>query len=232
MIDIRKSEERGHFDHGWLNTYHTFSFDRYFDPSHLGFRSLRVINEDRIQPGAEFPEHPHRDMEIVTYIISGELAHKDSMGNGSTIRPGEVQRMTAGSGVTHSETNPSATTPTHLLQIWLFPETKGLPPEYEQRAFSERDKLNRWCLLAGPKGKSDSISFSQDAYIYASILSEQERLSREFADGRFGWLQLISGEIDLNGQRLQAGDGAAISGENEIEVSAETQSEFLLFDLA
>jgi len=232
MIDIRKSEERGHFDHGWLNTYHTFSFDRYFDPRHLGFRSLRVINEDRIQPGTEFPEHPHRDMEIVTYIIAGELAHQDSMGNGSTIKPGEVQRMTAGSGVTHSESNSSATETTHLLQIWIFPEKKGLTPGYEQRAFSEDDKLNRWRLIVGPKGKSDALEFHQDAYIYASVLAEGERLSREFAEGRYGWLQVISGEIDLNGQRLKSGDGAAINGESEIEVSAEERAEFLLFDLA
>lgn len=232
MIEIRKSEERGRFDHGWLNTYHTFSFDRYFDPRYPGFRSLRVINEDWIQPGTEFPTHPHWDMEIITYVIEGELAHRDSMGNGSTIGPGEVQRMTAGTGVTHSEKNPSSTAPAHLLQIWLFPERKGLAPGYEQRRFAEADKLGRWCLIAAPRGQADAVAVNQDVFLYAAVLNAGDRLEKEFDLGRYGWLQVVAGEVDLNGHRLSQGDGAALSEEKSLELAASERSEVLLFDLA
>jgi len=232
MIDIRRSEERGHFDHGWLETYHTFSFDRYFDPRFTGFRSLRVINEDRIQPGAEFPTHPHRDMEIITYLLEGELAHEDSMLNGSTIRPGEVQRMTAGSGVTHSERNSSSNSTTHLLQIWLYPESRGLTPSYEQKVFPEEDKLGRWCLIAAPDGRAGAVAINQDALLYAAVLNTTDKLDKEIERGRYAWLQIIAGTVDLNGQRLSRGDGAAISNETRLELEARERSEVLLFDLA
>jgi quercetin 2,3-dioxygenase len=232
MIEIRKSDERGHFDHGWLNTYHTFSFGRYFDPQYSGFRSLRVINEDWIQPGTEFPAHPHRDMEIVTYMIEGELAHRDSMGNGSVIRPGEVQRMTAGTGITHSERNSSSTASTHLLQIWILPQREGLTPGYEQRSFAETDKLGRWCLIAAPRGQADAISINQNAFLYAAVLNTGDRLEKIFSENRYGWLQVVAGTVELNGHRLGPGDGAALSEEKTLEVAAVERAEILLFDLS
>jgi redox-sensitive bicupin YhaK (pirin superfamily) len=232
MIQIRKAHERGHFDHGWLKTFHTFSFARYFDPRFSGFRSLRVINEDWIQPGAEFPTHPHRDMEIVTYLIAGELAHKDSMGNGSVIKPGEVQRMTAGSGVTHSESNPSTTETTHMLQIWILPDQKGLTPDYDQHRIDEADKLGRWCPVIGPRGQTDTISINQDAFIYTAVLKAGDKLERALEEDRHGWLQVVAGAVELNGHRLDQGDGAALSREQTIRLSAAERSEVLFFDLA
>ncbi|MCP4685704.1 MAG: pirin family protein [bacterium] len=232
MIEVRRSGERGHMNHGWLDTYYTFSFDQYFDPEQTGFRSLRVINEDRIQPEAEFPTHPHRDMEIITYLVEGQLSHRDSMGNGSIIRAGEVQRMTAGTGITHSEKNPSTSTVTHLLQIWIFPDRKGLPPGYEQRAFPEDAKLGSWCLVAAPQGQADAVTINQDVYLYASVLKPGDRMEKGLESGRYGWLQVVAGTVDLNGYRLSQGDGASLSDEETVEILAVERSEILLFDLA
>ena len=231
MITLRKSSDRGHFNHGWLETYHTFSFDQYHDPNWNGFRKLRVINEDYIQPDHKFPAHPHRDMEIITYLISGELSHKDSMGIGSPIYPADVQRMSAGSGVTHSESNSSTTETTHLLQIWIFPDSKGLQPEYEQKNFSESSKLNKLCLVASPDGRNGSLCIHQDATVCASILQSENELGYTIAPERHVYLQLISGSILVNQQSLIAGDGAAISSENHLNIQANERSEFLLFDL-
>lgn len=231
MITLRKSDDRGHYNHGWLETYHTFSFDQYHDPRWNGFRKLRVINEDYIQPDHEFPTHPHRDMEIITYLISGELSHKDNMGNGSTIYPADVQYMSAGSGVTHSEANTSKTETTHLLQIWIFPDSKGLQPEYNQKNFSDEVKLNQLCIIASPDGRDGSLGIHQDATMCASILEARKSLSYAVAPERHVYLQLISGSIALNEQLLVAGDGAAISSENDLRIVSNERSEFLLFDL-
>src|SRR5213593_2782593 len=218
MITIRKSEERGHFDLGWLDTYHTFSFDRYHDPAHMHFRSLRVINEDRVQPGQGFPTHSHRDMEIITYILQGALEHRDSMGNGSVIRPGDVQRMSAGTGVTHSEFNASKTEPVHLLQIWMFPERKGMKPSYEQKMFSEADKRSRLRLVASPDGRDGSVTIHQDNEMYATVLRKGETVRHELKPERHAWVQVARGSVKLNGQELAEGDGAAISEEKAIEL--------------
>jgi redox-sensitive bicupin YhaK (pirin superfamily) len=230
MIAIRKAEERGHFNYGWLDTYHTFSFDRYYDPRYMGFRSLRVLNEDRIAPGAGFPLHPHRDMEILTYVLEGALEHRDSMGNGSVIRAGDVQRMTAGTGVTHSESNPSGTEPVHLLQIWIRPEQKGLRPGYEQRSFPKAEKLGRLRLVASRDGRDGSVQIHQDVDIYAAIAEEAEEF--RLRPGRFGWLQVARGMLKVNGAELRQGDGAAIEAETELRIEPREASEFLLFDLA
>lgn len=233
MINIRRSEERGHFDHGWLKTYHTFSFADYYDPKHVHFRSLRVINEDFVAPGRGFGMHPHRDMEIITYVLDGELAHKDSMGNGSVIRRDEVQRMTAGSGVMHSEFNHSGDGPIHLLQIWIFPEKKGLQPGYEQRVYPESQKAGKLLLIASRTARDGSVQIHQDADLYASVLTEGQEVTHTLGPGRDGWLQLARGTVMLNGQLLKSGDGAAISGETQIKVRGDSEkAEFLLFDLA
>ena len=232
MIKIRKSEERGHFNHGWLDTYHTFSFDQYHDPAHLHFRSLRVINEDRVAPAHGFPMHAHRDMEIITYILSGELAHRDSMGNGSVIRPGDVQRMTAGTGVRHSEFNPSRTEPCHLLQIWIVPNERDLTPGYEQKFFAETDRKGRLRLIASDDPVDGAVAINQDARVYASLLDRSESITHQIPEQRHCWLQLARGTISTNGQTLQIGDGAAISEESELTILAEQDSEFLVFDLA
>jgi redox-sensitive bicupin YhaK (pirin superfamily) len=191
MIRVRRASERGHFDHGWLDTFHTFSFARYYDPGHMGFRSLRVINEDRVAPGRGFGTHPHEDMEIVTYVLSGALAHRDSLGTGSTIRPGELQRMTAGTGITHSEFNPSDAEPVHLYQIWLLPEREGLEPSYEQRAFPEDERRNRLRLVASPDGQDGSLSIRQDARLYLATLDGGREASHELAPGRHAWVQVL-----------------------------------------
>jgi redox-sensitive bicupin YhaK (pirin superfamily) len=232
MITIRTSAERGHFDHGWLNTYHTFSFSRYYDPNHLAFRSLRVVNEDRVQPQTGFGEHPHRDMEIITYVLEGELTHQDSLGHGSVIRPGEVQRMTAGKGIRHSEMNHSQTTAVHFLQIWIFPDREGLQPEYEQKPFPENERLDRLCLLASPDGREGSLTIHQDVSLSGAILNPETTFEYPIKSGRHGWLQVARGQIDLNGRMLGAGDGAAISEEAMLKVAALKKSELLLFDLA
>lgn len=232
MIQIRKAADRGHFDHGWLDTYHTFSFGDYHDDDHMGFRSLRVINDDRVQAGRGFGMHGHRDMEIVTYVVEGALAHKDSMGNGSVIKAGELQRMTAGTGVRHSEFNPSETEWVHLYQIWLLPERRGLQPGYEELAVSEDEKRDRFRLVASPNGADGSLTIHQDARLYLASLSAGQTISHDLQAGRAAWLQVIRGNVNVLGQDLAAGDGAAIVGEHAISVSAAAGSEVLLFDLA
>lgn len=231
MINVRRSDERGHANHGWLDTNFTFSFADYYDPRFMGFRDLRVINEDRVEPGQGFPKHGHRDMEIITYMISGELSHRDSMGNGETIRPNEVQRMTAGTGVLHSEYS-SPTDRTHLLQIWILPEKNNLRPGYEQKEFARQEKLGRLRLIASRGGDDGSVHINQDVRLYAAVLNQGEVVSHEIATGRHAWVQLISGSLEVNGEKLNAGDGAAISEEDSLEIrSLEDNSEFLLFDL-
>jgi quercetin 2,3-dioxygenase len=231
MIRVRGASERGHFDHGWLDTHHTFSFSGYHDPRHMGFRALRVINEDRVAPGRGFGTHPHEDMEIVTYVLSGALAHRDSLGTGSTILPGELQRMTAGTGIRHSEFNPSATEPVHLYQIWLLPEREGLEPSYEQRAFPEDERRNRLRLVASPDGRDGSLTIRQDARLYLSTLDEGREVSLSLATDRHAWVQVLRGGVDLNGLALSAGDGAAVSDESGLAIRADRPSEILLFDL-
>lgn len=232
MIRVRKASERGHFDYGWLDTYHTFSFARYHDARHMGFRALRVINEDRVAPGNGFGMHPHEDMEIVTYVLDGALAHRDSLGTGSTIRPGELQRMTAGTGIRHSEFNPSEVEPVHLYQIWLLPEREGLEPSYEQRAFPEEERQDRLRLVASPDGRDGSLSIRQDARLYLAALDGSRDVMHELAPGRHAWLQVLRGGAALNGLALSAGDGAAVSGEASLAIGADGPAEVLLFDLA
>jgi redox-sensitive bicupin YhaK (pirin superfamily) len=231
MIKIRRSDERGHANHGWLDTHFSFSFADYYDLRFMGFRNLRVINEDYIEPSQGFPTHGHRDMEIITYVISGELSHRDSMGNGETIFPNEVQRMTAGTGVLHSEYS-SPTDRTHLLQIWILPEKQNLTPGYEQKVFPAAEKLGKLKLIASRGGDDGSVHINQDVKLYASILSSDEEASLDLAAGRHAWIQLISGSLEVNGETLEAGDGAAISEETVLSVRAlDDNSEFLLFDL-
>ena len=232
MIQIRSSNDRGGGDYSWLNTRHTFSFDQYHDPEWMGFRSLRVINEDLIAPGGSFPMHPHRDMEILTYVLDGALAHKDSMGNGSIIHPGDGQRMSAGTGVRHSEANPSPKHPVHLLQIWITPDRKGHPPSYEQKSFGRKEKEGRLRLIASPDGAEGSVTIHQDAKLYACLLSPGQQVVYELAGGRFAWLQIAKGAVELNGKKLEQGDGAAISDERQLKIKASEDSEILLFDLA
>jgi redox-sensitive bicupin YhaK (pirin superfamily) len=232
MIQIRPSNERGDGEYGWLNTRHTFSFDQYHEPRWMGFRSLRVINEDVIAPGGAFPMHPHRDIEIITYVLEGALAHKDNMGNGSIIHPGDGQRMSAGSGVRHSEANPSPKHPTHLLQIWIEPGRKGGDASYEQKHFAESEKRGRLRLIASPDGAHGSVTIRQDAKFYATVLSPGDELVHPVEATRFVWVQTAKGSVELNGQTLKQGDGAAISGEHQLTIKAGEESELLLFDLA
>ena len=228
MITIRRAEDRGHADHGWLNTYHTFSFADYHDPDFMGFRSLRVINEDRVKPGVGFGTHAHRDMEIISYVLEGTLAHRDSMGTGSLIKPGEVQRMSAGTGVTHSEMNPSPDEGVHFLQIWIMPERRGIEPGYEQKKFEEEERRGNLRLVASRDGRDGSVTIHQDAALYNAIL-DGKAVTHEFAQNRYGWLQVVRGDVTLNGQSLKAGDGAAIS--NERVVTIDGHGEVLLFDM-
>lgn len=232
MISIRRSQDRGHFNHGWLDTYHTFSFADYYDPDQMGFRALRVMNEDRVAPGMGFGMHGHRDMEIVTYVLSGALEHKDSLGHGEALRPGELQRMTAGRGIRHSEFNPSATEPVHLYQIWLLPREAGLEPGYEQKAFAESERHNRLKLVASPGGDDGSLTIQQDARLYLATLDGGVSLTHTLPAGRHAWIQVLRGAIDLNGTALAAGDGAAISNESKLAIRATSPAEVLLFDLA
>jgi redox-sensitive bicupin YhaK (pirin superfamily) len=232
MITRRPAHERGHNNLGWLDTFHTFSFDTYFDPQHMGFRQLRVINEDRVQPGQGFGTHPHRDMEIITYILEGALEHRDSMGNGSAIRPGEVQRMSAGTGVTHSEFNPSATEPVHLLQIWIMPERKGLLPSYEQKEFSAAERSNRLRLIAAKDARDGAVKIHQNVDLFAALLDPQVEVVHSISPDRHAWIQVARGAVRLNGQELKAGDGAAVSEERELKIVALEASEILLFDLS
>jgi redox-sensitive bicupin YhaK (pirin superfamily) len=232
MITVRRSGDRGHFDQGWLDTRHTFSFADYHDPAHMGFRSLRVINEDRVQPGQGFGMHPHRDMEIVSYVVSGALAHEDSMGNGSAIRPGEVQRMSAGTGVVHGEFNHSRTEPVHFLQIWILPANHGLAPGYEQKRFPDEEKRGRLRLVASPDGAGGSVTVHQDARLYAALLAPGQAVTHPLAQGRHAWVQVIRGEVEASGERLAAGDGAAVSGEPGLSLRGVQDAEVLVFDLA
>jgi redox-sensitive bicupin YhaK (pirin superfamily) len=230
MMKIRKAEERGHADLGWLNTHYTFSFADYYDPDHMGFRSLRVINDDVVAPGAGFGMHGHRDMEIITYVLSGELEHKDSMKNGRIIRPGEVQYMAAGTGVMHSEFNPSATNPVHLLQIWLLPERKGLQPQYAERTGSQLagGRLN---LVASKAGRDGSIAINQDADLYVAKLAPGDSVRHQVQPGRHAWLHVAEGQIQLNGTTLRAGDGVSVSEASKLDVASKEASQVLLFDL-
>jgi hypothetical protein len=232
MIQTRRAHERGHANHGWLDTYHTFSFGDYYDPRHTHFRALRVMNEDRVEPGQGFGTHPHRDMEIVTYVLAGALEHRDSMGNGEILRPGEFQRMSAGTGITHSEFNPSPDEPVHLYQIWLFPERKGIEPSYEQKRFADAELHNRLRLVAAPDAADGALLIHQDARIFIARIDGGVRLRHELADGRHAWLQVLRGSVSLNGQELATSDGAAISEEKVLNIQANEDAEVMLFDLA
>ncbi|HYN25159.1 MAG TPA: pirin family protein [Pyrinomonadaceae bacterium] len=232
MIRIRNAKDRGHFNFGWLDTYHTFSFGDYYDPSFMGFRSLRVINEDSVHAGRGFPTHSHRDMEIITYILEGALEHRDSMGNGSIIRPGDVQRMTAGTGVSHSEANSSSENSVHLLQIWITPQERGLKPGYEQKFFSDEQKQGSLCLIASADGRDGSVTVHQDVTVYAAVLHSGQVVDHQLAPNRHAWIQVARGSVVLNGENLDQGDGAAISGEFRLTVSGRKRADILLFDLA
>jgi len=232
MLTIRKSNERGHFNHGWLNTYHTFSFDQYYDPRYMNFRSLRVINEDFVAAGRGFPFHGHRDMEIITYILDGALEHEDSMGNGSVIRPGDVQRMSAGTGVRHSEKNPSTEERVHLLQIWIIPDTENLEPEYEQKAFSEDERRHQLKLIASTDGREGSVTVHQDVNLFASIIEKGQSVEHSMSPTRYGWLQVARGAVTVNGEQANQGDGVVIVAETDLSISANESAEVLLFDLA
>ncbi|MBK6846016.1 MAG: pirin family protein [Proteobacteria bacterium] len=232
MMTLRRAADRGHADHGWLDTYHTFSFADYYDPAQMGFRALRVINEDRVQPGKGFGTHPHRDMEIITYLLEGALQHRDSMGHGSIIRPLELQRMSAGSGITHSEFNASPDEPVHLLQIWLLPTERGIEPGYEQKAFARADQAGRLQLLASPDGRAGSVTIHTDALLYAGRFDQGATSELALAEGRHAWVQLARGRARINGQELQAGDGAALSDVRALQLEGLDASELLIFDLA
>jgi len=232
MITIRKANDRGHANHGWLDSYHTFSFADYYDPTFMGFRDLRVINEDRVAPKQGFGKHPHRDMEIITYVLDGALEHRDSMGNSAVMRPGEVQRMTAGTGVTHSEYNHSDREPVHLLQIWILPDTKNLEPGYEQKAYSDAEKRGKLRLIASQDGRDGSVTVHQDLNLYATILGNGEQVSLALKGDRHIWVQVARGSIVLNGQRLEQGDAAAVSQEDVLDLTGKEDAEVLMFDLA
>ena len=232
MLRLRKSTDRGHFNHGWLDTYHTFSFSEYYDPSHSQFRSLRVMNEDRVAPGQGFGMHGHRDMEILTFVLSGELQHKDSLGNGEVLRPGEVQQMTAGSGIRHSEFNPSSTEPVHLYQVWLLPERPGLTPSYAQKSFAAAGRENRWQVAASRDGREGSLVIHQDATILRTSLASGRSLEYPLGQNRHDWLQVLSGDVKVAGSQLSAGDGLAVSDESSLAVTAKQNADLLLFDLA
>lgn len=232
MIQVRKSADRGHANHGWLDTYHTFSFSTYQDRNHVHFRALRVMNEDRVAPGQGFGTHPHNDMEIVTYVLEGALEHKDSMGNGEVLRPGEFQRMTAGTGITHSEFNPSSTEPVHLYQIWLFPDQKGHTPSYEQKRFPDDQLHNRLRVVASPDAEEGSLVIHQDAKIYLSKLDKGASIEQPIAESRHAWLQVLRGSVLLNGTPLATSDGAAVSEVRLLKIEASEAAEIMLFDLS
>jgi quercetin 2,3-dioxygenase len=231
MIAIRPSSARGHLNHGWLDTYHTFSFGDYYDPEQMGFRALRVINEDRVAPGQGFGMHGHRDMEIVTIVLSGALEHKDSLGHGEVLRPGELQHMSAGSGIRHSEFNPSASEPVHLYQIWLLPREAGLKPSYSQKRFDPAERRNRWQLVASPDGSAGSLTIQQDARLLLADLVAAAELQYDLAAERHGWLQVLRGSVTANGTPLQAGDAVALSAEPRLTLGATDDAELLFFDL-
>ena len=231
MIALRKSGERGYADHGWLKSFHTFSFAGYQDPRHMGFGALRVINEDRVASGQGFGKHPHRDMEIISYVLEGELAHQDSMGNGSVIRPGDVQRMSAGSGVRHSEYNPSRTEWVHFLQIWIEPNVSGIAPGYEEKHFGIEEKRRRLRLVASPDGADASVTIHQDARVYAALLDGEQTATHTLAPGRRAYVHVASGQVSVNGLALDSGDGARITDETRLTLSNARDAEVLLFDL-
>ncbi len=231
MITVRPSAERGRSEHGWLSSAHTFSFSEYHDPRHMGFRTLRVINEDRVIGGKGFGSHAHRDMEIVTWVLDGGLEHRDSLGNGSVIRPGDVQRMSAGTGVVHSEWNASPTEPVHFLQIWILPEVTGIPPSYEERHVDDASLRNALRVVASRDGRDGSVRLHQDATLSVARLDEGQKLRAPLAPGRAAWLQLARGRLSVNGTPLAAGDGAALVGESELSLEAVDGAELLLFDL-
>ena len=229
-MQIRKADERGGANHGWLNTKHTFSFADYYDPQHMGYRSLRVINEDKVAPDRGFGKHPHADMEILTYVLEGELGHQDSMGNGSVIRPGDVQRMSAGTGVTHSEMNPNKKDAVHFYQIWILPKQKGLKPSYEQKAFP--DRAGRLRVVASPDGRDGSITVHQDMTLEAALLKAGDKVEHPLAANRYAWVQVAKGSVTIDGKTLAAGDGAALKGEGTFAITAASDAEVLVFDLA
>jgi redox-sensitive bicupin YhaK (pirin superfamily) len=231
MMNIRRARERGHGDHGWLDTWHTFSFADYYDPKHMGFRALRVINDDTIAAGTGFGTHPHRDMEIVTYVLEGAIGHKDSMGNGSVIQPGEVQRMSAGTGVRHSEHNANPKGKTHFLQIWIQPDKSGYPPGYEQTHFPDAEKRGRLRLVASSDGRDGSVTIHQDAAIHAGLFDGAETATYRIAPGRATWVHVARGALDVNGTRLSAGDGASFTGDESITFANGDAAEVLVFDL-
>jgi len=230
MILLRKAEDRGHANHGWLDSWHSFSFADYHDPAHMGFGTLRVINEDRVAPGEGFPTHGHRDMEIISYVLEGALEHRDSMGNGSVIRPGEVQRMSAGTGITHSEYNASRSEPAHFLQIWILPKFRGIRPGYEQKTFPAEEKRGTLRLVASPDGREGSVTIHQDAFMYATLLEKGEAVRHTLAPGRRGYVHVARGAVTANGQRLVAGDALKSEGE-DIVLEAGGTAEVLVFDL-
>lgn len=232
MITVRLAKERGGGDHGWLNTRHTFSFSDYYDPHHMGFRSLRVINEDRVAPGRGFGTHGHRDMEILSYVVSGGLGHRDSMGKSEVVRPHEWQRMSAGTGVMHSEMNASKTEPVHFYQIWILPEAEGIRPGYEQKLFAPEEKAGRLRLVASADGREGSLKIHQDVSVYNAVLKAGEEVEHRPESGRHAWLQVVAGSVELNGNRLGAGDGAAVSDESALTIRAGGDSEVILFDLS
>lgn len=232
MIQVRKSKERGHADHGWLKTHHTFSFSTYQDPEHMRFRALRVMNEDVVLPGQGFGTHPHNDMEIVTYVLEGELEHKDSMGNGEVLHAGEFQRMSAGTGITHSEFNPSSSEAVHLYQIWLYPERKGIEPSYEQKRFPDSEQQNQLRLVAAPQAEQGALKIHQDVRIYLSKLDSGQEVTHSLSTGRHAWLQVLRGKVRLNDVPLDVSDGAAVSDEEQVLITATDNAEIMLFDLA
>ena len=231
MMLKRPANKRGHADHGWLKAFHSFSFASYYDPENMGFRSLRVLNDDTVEPGQGFGTHGHNDMEIITYVLDGAIEHKDSMGSGSVLRPGDVQLMSAGKGVTHSEFNPSQDKPLHLLQIWILPERQGLEPTYQETYFPATERQGKLCLIASRDGAEGSLKMNQDAKVYASLLAEGETLNYDLKVGRHLWLQVAKGKIEVNGQYLSQGDGVAVSEETRLDFLGVEQAEFLLFDL-
>ena len=231
MLSIRRSNERGHAQHGWLDSFHSFSFADYYDPEHMGFGALRVINEDRVRPGQGFGTHGHRDMEIISYVLEGGLAHKDSMGNGSVIRPGDVQRMSAGTGVMHSEFNASDKEGVHFLQIWIEPSKRGVKPGYEEKRFDAESKRGQLRLVASPDGADGSVTINQDARLFAALLDGSDQVDHELAPGRRAYLHVIRGEIEANGEKLGAGDALKVSGESRVRLAGARGAEVLLFDL-
>ncbi len=231
MFKVRKAADRGHADLGWLDTWHTFSFSSYQDPQHVRFRTLRVMNEDTVRPGAGFGEHPHRDMEIVTYVLEGALEHKDSMGNGEILRPGEFQRMSAGSGITHSEFNPSESEPVHLYQIWIFPDEKGLTPSYEQKRFDDERMVNQLRLVASLDAAEGSLTIHTDARIYLAKLDVGTSIDHELNAGRHAWIQVLRGKVTVNGTLLDTSDGMAVSEEDRLDIQSQIQTEIMVFDL-